>query len=173
MKEEINKLDTWLKKHRIDFYANLNDPVSDITIKEIEESLSFQFPDDFKFFLKWKNGQSQNEFSGLHPLTNEMFLELSDSVSICSDYNELLEFGDVDEGIWKKTWFPFMSNGGGDYSCIELSKDNYGAIISHNHEEPDGAILHSSIRDWLIELNQELETLNFDSWDFDECQNDI
>jgi hypothetical protein len=59
---------------------------------------------------------------------------------------------------------------GGDHSGIDLSPDNYGSIVLHNHEECDGRIIYKSISDWIIDLNKELNTLNFEEWDFDKCQ---
>lgn len=169
MIKEIEKLDLWLKENRKDFYALLNSPASETEIQQLESLVDVKLPEEFKMLLKWRNGQSSDAMDTFHPLTNEMFMGIDDIKYMFTELKELLHYGDIEEDIWRPTWLPFMSNGGGDHTCIDVSPENYGKIVSHNHEESDGRAINDSMIEWIIALNNELSKLNFESWDFEKC----
>ncbi len=169
MKTEIEKLDVWLKKYRKDFYAELNSPALDTDISDLEKNVGFSLPEDYKLFLKWRNGQKE-AIATFHPLTNETFMSVDDIADTFKEMKELLHFGDIDEDTWKPTWLPIMDNGGGNHTCIDLSPDNYGNVVAHDHEDDDEHIVYDSVKDWIVALNKELATLDFENWDMEECQ---
>lgn len=169
MIERIDKLNSWLKENRKDYCAVLNAPASEHEIKELESLVGVELPEEFKMLLKWHNGQSSDAMDTFHPLTNEMFMGIDDIKYMFTELKELLHYGDIEQDIWKPTWLPFMSNGGGDHTCIDISQTSYGKIVCHNHEEPDGRVIYDSIIEWIDALNSELNRNDFDSWDFEKC----
>ena len=170
MISQIKELDTWLKSYRVDYYSKLNPPASKENLEKLEEEINAKLPEEFKTLLEWRNGQSSDAMDTLHPITNEMFMCIDEIKYWYKELKELLHYGDIELDIWKPTWLPFMSNGGGDHTCIDFSPENFGAIISHNHEEPDGRKINNSIAEWVAELNMEFNKLDFENWDFEKCQ---
>jgi cell wall assembly regulator SMI1 len=67
-------------------------------------------------------------------------------------------------GFWHKGWIPFISNGGGDYYCLDLAPGEEGAIgqiVSFNHEIGERWLVAPSLRMWLSDLVQELQAVRF------------
>jgi cell wall assembly regulator SMI1 len=62
--------------------------------------------------------------------------------------------------FWHKGRIPFVSNGGGDYYCLDLAPGEEGVvgqIVSFNHETGERWLVAPSLRMWLSDLVQELQ----------------
>jgi cell wall assembly regulator SMI1 len=124
-------------------------------------------PADFKTLLLWKNGQRSDALDIFHSLTNEMFASSQSMMQTMRDKKELVRFGDISAESWSNTWAPCMDNGGGNYSCLDLTT---GEVVFRDHETQEIVATYSSLKEWLAALFQELRTNNFGAWDFKECR---
>ena len=165
MKELIERLDNWLREYRIDFYGELNKSATDKEIEQIENEAGLSLPPEFKELLLWKNGQSSDCLATFHPLSNEMFVSSTSMVNDMKEMKELLKYGDIEK--WSSSWAPFLDNGGGDMTSIDLST---GEIVTRDHETEEIVILYKNIYLWLSDLVQVLSTNNFSEWDIVECR---
>ena len=165
MNLSLAKLDEWLREHRADFYPKLNPPASEQQLMEIESELGLTLPQDFRELLLWKNGQQDQATDTFHPLTGEMFMSADGTVQTMRDMKELIRYGDVGPDSWNSSWIPFMSNGGGDHSCLDTRS---GAVVAHDHETQVPAKRFDSLEEWLAALVTELATCAFAGWDFKE-----
>lgn len=167
MKELLVQLDRWLRTHRADYYGKLNPPATDAELKELESEAGVPLSVEFKALLRWKNGQPLEVVDTFHPLTNEMFASSQSMVRTMREMNELVKYGDISAESWSRSWAPFMDNGGGDMTCLDLKT---GTIVSRDHETQEIVQTYSNLERWLAELLRELSTNNFEAWDFKECR---
>jgi cell wall assembly regulator SMI1 len=165
--ELLAELDRWMRAHRADLYARLNPPATDAQLSELEAEAGMPLPEDFKALLRWKNGQPDDVLDTFHPLTNEMFVSTAFMISSMREMKSLARYEDIDPRSWSQAWVPFMDNGGGNQSCLDLKT---GAIVFRDHETQKIDRTHASLRDWLRELVRELATNNFAEWDFKESR---
>jgi hypothetical protein len=163
----LAELDQWMRIHRADFYQQLNPPATDAELRQLEAQAGVALPAAFKALLKWRNGQPEDVLATFHPLTNEMFASSASMLDRMRDMDELVRFGDIAPESWSKTWLPFMDDGGGDLSCLDLKT---GRIVSRDHETQEIRQTHASLEEWLRELVGELSTNNFAAWDFKESR---
>ena len=163
----LAELDQWMRAHRADLYQKLNPPATDAELRQLEAQAGLALPPAFKALLKWHNGQPANVTDTFHPLTNEMFASSASMLDTMRDMNELVQFGDISADSWSTTWLPFMDDGGGDMTCLDLKT---GRIVSRNHETQEVEQTHASLEGWLKELVAELSTNNFAAWDFKESR---
>ena len=161
----LTQLDEWMRAHRVDLYKKLNPPATDAELRELEAQAGHALPPAFKALLKWRNGQPADTTDTFHPLTNEMFASSASMLATMREMNELAKFGDITPESWSKAWLPFMDDGGGDLSCLDLKT---GRVVSRNHETQEVRQTHASLEEWLKELVAELSTNNFEAWDFKE-----
>jgi cell wall assembly regulator SMI1 len=160
-------LDQWMRAHRADLYKKLNPPATDDELRQLEAQAGMALPPAFKALLKWRNGQPDDVTDTFHPLTNEMFASSASMLATMRDMDELAQSGDISAESWSKTLLPFMDDGGGDLSCLDLKT---GRIVSRNHETQEIEQTHASVEEWLKELVRELSTNNFANWDIKESR---
>jgi cell wall assembly regulator SMI1 len=165
--ELLAELDRWMRAHRADLYRKLNPPATDAQLRELEAETGMRLPEDLKALLRWKNGQPGDVLDTFHPLTNEMFASSTSMITTMREMKELAKFGDIDANSWSAAWIPFMDNGGGNHSSVDLKS---GAIVFRDHETQEIDKTHTSLRQWLRKLVEELSTNNFAEWDFKESR---
>ena len=167
MDELLRRLDQWVRAHRADYYPVLNPPATPAQLSKLEKVVGKPLPAEFHSLMQWKNGQPEGEYSALHPITNEMFMAISEIITTIKDMRELVKFGDISADLWKNTWIPFMSDGGGRHTCVDAESGN--VFIWDHEEETAPEVKYKTIREWLKDLLAVLDTKNFKEWDFDEC----
>lgn len=159
MKKQWDTLESWLKVNDSTLLADLNSPAEDTEIQGLEQKLGVSLPADFVAALKLHNGQKGRAASlfqsGRYLSTGEIF-------STWSVWRELLEQGEFDDrpsnpdqgirqGWWRLGWIPFVSNGRGDYLCLDLDPDQTGQtgqIIEVFHDLEDRSLLSPGFGKW-------------------------
>ncbi len=151
MPDLIERLDRWLQENRSGYYSQLLPGLTDEKVIEFEEALGVSLPPGFKLFYKWKNGQPSESYdSFIFNLTLMPDHEVLEAVQIGK---ELLECGDFDRANWwSPKWIPFLSNGGGNYYCIDLEgtfSGKVGQILEFLHDDSLRPLVHESLLTWL------------------------
>ena len=146
MPDLIERLDRWLQENRSGYYSQLLPGLTDEKVIEFEEALGVSLPPGFKLFYKWKNGQPSESYdSFIFNLTLMPDHEVLEAVQIGK---ELLECGDFDRANWwSPKWIPFLSNGGGNYYCIDLEgtfSGKVGQILEFLHDDSLRPLVHES-----------------------------
>ena len=68
MDDLIQRLDSWLRQNRPEFYQQLLPGLSDEELANFEKTLGVELPDDFKLLYQWKNGEQDDYISFIHNL---------------------------------------------------------------------------------------------------------
>lgn len=168
MKEIWKRIETWLEANAPEIFDDLEPGASDQEIKEAEEYLKVEFPEDFKDSLKIHNGQKGNA-SWL--IDGWQFLPLEKIMEEWDAWSDLMNSGDF-EGIrsyskgqikndwWNPKWLPLTYSGEGDHYCLDLDPDfgGYkGQIIISWHDMPNRDLVANSFREWLEKFAVDLE----------------
>ena len=160
-------IDRWLQMHAPQ-WSPLYPGATERQIAETQAILNVTFPPDLHTCYEIHNG-SESFFPAVD--TSRYLMPLSEVVAHWKMLGENLdrnEFAGIeviaDIGIapvfWHKGWIPFISNGGGDYFCLDLAPGEEGVIgqiVSFNHETGERWLVAPSLRTWLWDLVQELQ----------------
>lgn len=161
------KIERWLRT-RAPSWNPLQPGAANLQIDEAQTRLNLSFLEDLRISYGRHDG-SQDFFPGVD--TNRYLMPLSEVVQHAKMLGENLdgnEFAGIeiraDIGIspvfWHKAWIPFVSNGGGDYYCVDLApseKGEIGQILAFHHENGERWLVAPSLRTWLSELAEELQ----------------
>ena len=161
----INRMDDWLRENRPEYYSKLLPGIDDAALDRVESQFQLQLPAEFRALYRWRNGQPPNVFESFQE--NWMFPRLKDIVDTKKMLDSMIG-EDFDEPTWwRRGWIPFLSNGGGDHLCLDLTAEDGGTpgqIILFWHDEGDRDIEFPSVRRWLSDLVHSMEqgTLELD-----------
>jgi cell wall assembly regulator SMI1 len=161
------KIEGWLQAHAPQ-WTPLKAGATEREIAATQSDLNLTFPAEFQSCYAKHNG-SASLFPGVD--VQHYLMPLSEIVQHWQMLGSRLDGNDfegsdgkADIGIapvpWCKAWVPFVSNGGGDYYCLDLAPSENGTvgqIISFNHETGDRWLIAPSLRTWLADLAQELQ----------------
>lgn len=129
-------------------------------IRAFEKKYSLVLPEDYKSFLERTNGGMPEgdyvfEFFDEvtertnHSVIQEFFILSKDETDSYDDLeSNCIDLWD-DEALSKDT-LPFALDPGGDYLCLSLGSDDYGAVYLCNHEYDDsetGYLVKSKVAD--------------------------
>lgn len=146
---------------------------SEAQLCELEEALHVELPDDVKALYRLCNGQSSFDYgliNGSEFLSLERIKEEWTVWKSLLDTNELIADDDIqseriDAGIrkvwWHPKWIPLTYNGGGDHDCLDLAPIDEGVrgqIITMWHDDDERKVLSHSIKEWLQQYAEQLET---------------
>lgn len=151
MTDLIERLDTWLRENRPDYYAKLNPGISDEELNTLEAKLGVALPEEFNSLHRWRDGQSSRNFKSFY--YNYTLMDADDIAETVKVNNELLEAGDFKlPDWWDPRWIPFLSNGSGDNYCIDMAGSFGGVkgqVLEFNHDYESREIHHASFAKWL------------------------
>lgn len=159
MRDAIERLDRWLAENRPEYYKQLNPGATDEEVADLEKSLGSTLPEEFKAFLKWRNGQGRRNFKSFY--YNYQLMDAKEIAGTVQGLNDLLAAGDFDQvNWWSPQWVPFLRNGGGDNYCIDMGGSfggTKGQVLEFNHDYESREIHNASFADWLETTVQALE----------------
>jgi hypothetical protein len=127
-------------------------PATNSDITDIEKSLTFQIPDDFKNVLLTVSSHCEfkwflpDDFPLPEQLRQIFSGELHWGLNFILQFNESKDgwikkvFPDIDNE-YDKVWhnkFVFQEVGNGDYISIDLEPGNYGKIVYLSHDDGEG-----------------------------------
>lgn len=186
MRDLWNRLERWLEQNVPDILPTLNPGASIQEIEAIQTILGMKLPDDYVASCLIHNGQNQ-ESPGLVPSGMQgsiggtlMALGVRDDSLFSTVFGEwammkqiydtdpnihLSEGGRLDQTVkdrwWVPGWIPIASNGGGDYSCLDLDPGEggrWGQVIAFVHDDYDYRVVEApSFRAWFDQLVEGLE----------------
>jgi cell wall assembly regulator SMI1 len=154
----IQRMDRWLAAKRPDYYNCLQPGVSDAVLDEFEARFSLRLPEAFRLFYKWRNGQDPRCNASLQD--NRMFSPLEEIAETKNLLDGMVGHDFDDPRWWRRGWVPFLSNGGGDHLCLDLTAEDggrAGQIIAYWHDWEDRSVEHFSFEQWLGELVDSME----------------
>jgi cell wall assembly regulator SMI1 len=89
-----------------------------------------------------------------------MFSPLDDIVSSKELLDGMIGEDFDDPKWWRRSWVPFLPNGGGDHLCIDLTAEDGGTpgqVRIFYHDDPSRKITHPSFEAWLHDLVHSME----------------
>jgi cell wall assembly regulator SMI1 len=174
MQEIWTRIETWLKVNAPQVFDVLQPGASDAKIKELEDWLSIQLPEDVKASYRIHDGQSTynyglidgREFLSIERIRDEwqVWKELLDSGTFQDDDGQD-QGSDPAPGIcnvwWSAHWIPLTYDGGGNHDCLDLNPaegGTVGQIITMWHDDPQRQIVAPSFQVWLEQYAEGLES---------------
>jgi cell wall assembly regulator SMI1 len=171
MKKVWEQIITKLNEIAPEMVNNLNEPVTDEQIKQLEEKISAKFPEEFIEFYKVHNGQDSDgpglifceELLSFERINNEwgIWKGLYDSKTFEDENGHFT--CEPDKGIkniwWNPLWIPITYDGSGNHYCLDLDpadSGNYGQIIRMWHDDPSRTFEASSFKIWIEKYANDL-----------------
>jgi predicted DNA-binding WGR domain protein/cell wall assembly regulator SMI1 len=151
-------LDKWLSSNRPDYYGKLLRGTSPADLDAFEKKLQLQLPSGFRELYQWRNGQDPNCSASLQ--YNWMFSRLEDLSDSKETLDGMIGFDFGDPKWWRQGWIPFLSNGGGDHLCVDLTAEDGGVpgqLLTFYHDSKRRPVEYPSLRAWLSELVDSME----------------
>ena len=158
MSDLLVRLDKWLSANRPDYYGKLLRGASPEHLNAFEKKFQLQLPSGFRALYQWRNGQDPNCSASLQD--NWMFSRLEDLSDSKETLDGMIGFDFEDPKWWRRGWIPFLSNGGGDHLCVDLSAEDGGApgqLLTFYHDWEKRAVEHPNLQAWLTELVESME----------------
>lgn len=157
----IQRLDTWLKRYRSNYYESLRSPLSDAEIAEFESLFAVSFPEDFKALYQWKNGQKATVDESLYQ--NRNWMQMREIQYAIEPNNEFLDTGEFESGTWwSRKWIPFLGDEMGNYLCLDLEgcfNGHPGQLITFSEDRPQRNIEYPDLHTFLSSLLSGYEAL--------------
>jgi cell wall assembly regulator SMI1 len=150
MNELIAELDGYLARCRPDYYQHLLPGVDEIVLGAFQEQLRSELPPVFHLLYKWRNGQNPNCSGNL--IDNWMFSPLEEVISTKEMLDGMIGTDFEEPTWWSRGWIPFLSNGGGDHLCLDLTAEFGGVagqLLTFWHDWGDRSIKFASMEAWL------------------------
>jgi cell wall assembly regulator SMI1 len=154
----LDELDRWLQTHRPDYHAKLQPGVSPSSLDRFEQDFGLQLPVSFRMLYQWRNGQHPECSASLED--NRMFVPLEQVADTKRMLDGMIGKDFEDPSWWQEEWVPFLSNGGGDYLCLDLSTvdgELPAKVIAFWHDRAFRPVEHPSLKLWLNHLVRSME----------------
>lgn len=158
MSDLLVRLDKWLSANRPDYYGKLLRGASPEHLNAFEKKFQLQLPSGYRELYQWRNGQDPNCSASLQH--NWMFSRLEDLSDSKETLDGMIGFDFEDPKWWRRGWIPFLSNGGGDHLCLDLTAEDGGApgqLLTFYHDWEKRAVEYPSFQAWLTELVESME----------------
>ena len=154
----IERLGRWLEANRADYYARLLPGATEADLNALEEEFALKLSSAFRQLYRWRNGQDGSCSASLWK--NFMFAPLeavAGSKRVC---DELIGFDFEDPRWWRRSWVPFLNNGGGDHLCLDLAAEDGGTpgqLLVFYHDWEHRPIKFPNLEAWLTHLVESME----------------
>jgi cell wall assembly regulator SMI1 len=145
----IEKLDAYLRKHRVAYHQALAPGLDDDALAAWEGAIGASLPPDVRALYRWRDGQIAANVESL--FDSWMFIGHTTSLAAWRTLNELVATGDVAEGAWRRGWIPIASNGAGDHLCVVLDEDPRGRVLELRHDGRARPKVAESTEKWLAQ----------------------
>jgi cell wall assembly regulator SMI1 len=145
----LARIDELLAKVDPDALQTLRPGAKPAQLAKLAKSLAV--PDDVLAFFRWHDGQTKP--ARLQPDDNRTPLSIDRALSAWKF------LGDPDEEIkqpWSKTWLPLLTNGAGDYLCVETAARGAGKLIAYFHDDKARPVQFASLAAWATSVVAEL-----------------
>lgn len=150
MNELIDQLDSHIAGCRPDYYQRLQPGVDEVALDAFQVHLMSELPSVFRDLYKWRNGQNPDCTANL--TDNWMFSPLEDVISTKKMLDGLIGTDFEEPNWWSRGWVPFLSNGGGDHLCLDLTAEFGGVpgqLLSFHHDWGQRSVRFLGMESWL------------------------
>jgi cell wall assembly regulator SMI1 len=62
----------------------------------------------------------------------------------------------TDPEFWRREWLPFLSDGGGNYTVVDLSSEGAGRLLDFYHDDNLREAVNASVDEWITELAESM-----------------
>jgi cell wall assembly regulator SMI1 len=171
LQADLDGIAQWVARNAPEGAPMFCGPASDQEIAATERQLGLALPASVQALYRLANGQPDDaarllDAFGLMPLA-----QVADAAAFLNDFfpNGVNEEDpghsmEVDTGIrpmwWNPGWIPLMTNGSGDYYCLDLDPADGGAprqIVSYFHDETFRHCIAPNIETLLSDIASGLE----------------
>ncbi len=167
LKDVLATLDELMAKVCPTAAGEMADGADKEDIKEIIDDYADQlkdagvkFPKELRELFAWHDGSDGESFIG------ELYLlDIEESLSTWAELTEMIGTDFELENWWHQGWFPFASNGGGDYVCVDtfgVADGEPGQIIRHWHDDDERQIEAESLEDWFAVIVEAYQAVALD-----------
>ncbi len=176
----------WLKANRPTYLEALNPAAPEERIQQLESSLGLTLPAEVRASLAVHDGQACSEewvIGGRFLLDCESIESNWKCNTDILNQNSDWKNDEVADGVkpawwspawWSPGWIPWVGNGAGDFTCIDLDPGDggrVGQIIEFVHDSLRRPLKANSLADWMAAFVEMLEAgtaYNDDDDDWDE-----
>ena len=154
----VGRLERWLAANRPDYLAALQPATSDEALDAFQMRFSLELPDTFRALYRWRNGQPPSCSESLQ--LNRMLCSLEEIAEVKAMLDGMVDTDFEEPEWWRRGWVPFLSNGGGDYVCIDLAAEDGGQpgqVLTFWHNSADRDVRFASFAAWLADLVQSMD----------------
>jgi len=123
---------------------NLQPGASQEDLDLVAQLFNVTLPSGFRDLYAWRNGQapdSADSFAG-----NRTLMSLAEITAVKAGLDELIGT------LWQRDWIPFLDDGRGNYTVIDLSPEGRGRLLNFYHQDGFRKVVNSSIEEWIEEL---------------------
>lgn len=162
MAELVQRLDTWLSRHRPAFYSGLLPGLTDQEWTSFAAQLGVTIPDAFRELYQWRNGQ-HDDLPTFHG--NRTWISSEDIVWTKELMDSMIGH-DFEPGWWERSWVPFLHNGAGSHLCVDTTGTDGGPpgqVVEFWNRDSDRPVVSSSLEHW---LNGFVTSLERDRWEY-------
>lgn len=166
MQELLQQLDQHLAALRPGYYAQLQVPLDEAAINNLEQQYGRKLPDDLRQLYCWRNGQRDDCYDSF--VNNSMFLPLEHALDIAVENTSMIGLDFEEENWWHVQWLPLWHNGGGDYICHDMGglfTGQAGQLIEFWHADADRNVIAPNLQTFINALNQYYKSTPAGSFD--------
>jgi cell wall assembly regulator SMI1 len=154
----LPQIETWLNSNRADYLKELLPGATDGDLDAFGARFQLELPDGFRDLYKWRNGQEPECSSSI--AGNRMFMSLAE---IARAKESLDRKAGPDPTSWKREWIPFLDDGGGNYTVVDLRAEGRGSLIDYYHDEDFRTVVNKSVDEWLQEVADSMEDGSYEA----------
>ncbi len=177
MQEIWTRIENWIKVKAPEVFEVIQVGATEAQIRQLEEFLAIKLPEDVKSLYRVCDGQLDYSYGVIE---GRELLSLDRIKEEWIVWQELIDAGDFNDengidlscepdlgiqNVWmSKKWIPLTYDGAGNHYCLDLDPaegGTVGQIITVWHDAPYREIIAPSVRDWLDEYAQALESDKF------------
>jgi cell wall assembly regulator SMI1/CheY-like chemotaxis protein len=151
MPEFLDRLDRWMRLHRLAYYDALRPGVPERELTTLERDLGRNLPAGFRALYRWHDGQDPG-----CPLAfqyNQLFMPLRQVRVVWAALGQLLDEGEFPEANWwSKAWLPFLGSEEGNHLCVDLDGAFGGVpgqVLSFYHDWECRNVEYPSLEKWM------------------------
>lgn len=186
LQADLHRIAQWVRRNSPEGAPMFCGPASEQDIASAEQLLGMALPDSVRSLYTLANGQPDDAARLLDAFALMPLTEVVDAAAFLNDFfpggvNEEHPACamDTDAGIqpmwWNPRWIPVMTNGSGDYYCVDLAPAGGGTpgqLIGYFHDETFRRRIAVGLEILLAEIADGLESGSYSLDDLMICKQD-
>jgi len=143
----LNKIGEWLEENRPEYLLDLRPPATNAQLDALAAQFKLALPQGFRTLYRWHDGQNPRTFESL--AGNRMFMALKVIAETKTELDGMI--------FWRREWIPFLTDGGGNYTVLDLSPEGNGRLLDFYHDDELRKPVNASVDEWIAELGESME----------------